>query len=337
MDSEAMSAEEQDATLPSPGAMLKQAREAQQLTVQQIADKLYLKAEQIQAIEGDVIDSGTSLTFAKGYVKLYAKHVGVDETRVIEAFEFYHAIPETPAKLQSFSRKVANQAQDDRWMMVTYAILAVIVAGVVIWWFQQSSDESLFSPITSAIESQDAAQNDGTDNSVETVPETLSPAQPVLSPSSSSNNVDNQTASEPAAADVVSQLSQVSEADTPIDSDDADISTVERDATSGEDEPTLSDSSLDNQSTSLSPADAPVTVVFTFSEDCWVNIEDATGNRIAYGIKNAGYVMTVPGYPPFSVTLGAPQVVSIDYEGERVDMSEFAAGRTARFTLPLQD
>ena len=326
MDSEAISAEEQDATLPSPGAMLKQAREAQQLTVQQIADKLYLKAEQIQAIESDVIDSGTSLTFAKGYVKLYAKHVGVDETRVIEAFEFYHAIPETPAKLQSFSRKVANQAQDDRWMMVTYVILLLIVAGVVVWWYQQPNDD--------AVDDVSLA---------ETIKREAASASVPLNDNASNNNpptndlvINESTDSEPVAGLAESEISDLNDGpgddvnsapSTPVDESNNLTALAEAVQSEGAELPNLAIGTQEGAQ--------PISMVFTFDDDCWVNIKDASGEPIAYGVKQKGRIMEIQGVPPVEVTLGAPDNVRITINGEPVDISSYQNGRTARFALPL--
>lgn len=71
-----------------------------------------------------------------------------------------------------------------------------------------------------------------------------------------------------------------------------------------------------------------------FSENCWVDVTDAEGNRIAYGTKQAGYIMQLTGKAPFVVTLGNPSVVSITFNQQAVDMSALAAGRVAKFTIP---
>ena len=76
-------------------------------------------------------------------------------------------------------------------------------------------------------------------------------------------------------------------------------------------------------------------VVFTFSGDCWVNIYDATGERIAWGVKKSGYVMQISGQAPFSITLGKPELVQIDYNDVPVDMTAFNAGNIAKFSLPM--
>ena len=58
---------------------------------------------------------------------------------------------------------------------------------------------------------------------------------------------------------------------------------------------------------------------------------------LAFGVKKAGYVMTVTGKPPFSVVLGKHSVVSITLDGEAVDVSTFPKNRLAKFTLPLAE
>jgi cytoskeleton protein RodZ len=82
---------------------------------------------------------------------------------------------------------------------------------------------------------------------------------------------------------------------------------------------------------------APVELIFEFSGDCWMNLADATGENIAYGVKVKGRVMPVTGIPPFVVTLGAPEVVKIRYAGERIDMTFLPSGRIAKFDLPLSE
>ncbi len=78
-------------------------------------------------------------------------------------------------------------------------------------------------------------------------------------------------------------------------------------------------------------------VVMHFNEDSWVEIHDGNGDRIAFGVKKAGYVMTVTGPQPFSVVLGKHQVVDITFQGQAVDTSHFAKNRLAKFTLPLSE
>ena len=79
--------EQQETVIQGPGQILKQARERAKLSSQDIADKMKLKRTLIEDIEQDNYDINLSLTFVRGYLKLYAKHVQVDESEILNAFE----------------------------------------------------------------------------------------------------------------------------------------------------------------------------------------------------------------------------------------------------------
>lgn len=291
-----------------PGTLLRQAREQMGLSIQQIATKLHLKAAVIEDIEGDCLDESISVTFSKGYLKLYAKHVAVDEQKIVAAFDNLNTQQKEPAKLQSFSRRVARQASDDRLMLVTYLIVALVVAMVIWWWFQQSSDspnESNLSDMSANAVAQPAAQapSDKEQESVETEEPSADNRLP--------QNLDAQI--------------------TEIPAEDSQVT----------DESTLQTSQLNSEQPieSARVINEPqgtdkIELIFTFTDDCWINIADSTGEAIAYGVKESGRVMTVSGVPPFEITLGAPQVVQISYAGEMVDMSFLPAGQIAKFNLP---
>lgn len=295
---------------PSPGQVLREAREKLGLSQKDIADKLYLKVGIISDIEDNLMDETTSVTFIKGYVRLYAKNVGLKQEEVLTLFEQYHTTPKAPAKLQSFSRRVAKQAHDDRWMMVTYIIALILIGGVVIWWYQQPANDS--------------------------------EQEPVPKPAVVSSSVPSATVTENSNRDAEDDLSATTTSDDAYLSDTStnEASTGDDIAQSDEqpDVIPVSESDLSYEEEDDAETDfAPVNLTFTFQDECWVNVTDASGEAIAYGIKAAGYVMQVSGMPPFEVTLGAPQVVKIDYAGEAVDMSGFDPKRTAKFNLPMQE
>ncbi|GAB0111818.1 RodZ domain-containing protein [Pseudoalteromonas distincta] len=90
-------------------------------------------------------------------------------------------------------------------------------------------------------------------------------------------------------------------------------------------------------SNNLNQDDSASTIVMNFNDESWVEIYDAKGDKVAFGVKKAGYVMTVSGTPPFSVVLGKHDVVSITLNGKPVDISAFPKNRLAKFKLPLAE
>jgi len=75
---------------------------------------------------------------------------------------------------------------------------------------------------------------------------------------------------------------------------------------------------------------------FTFTQDCWVKITDATNAVVAVGIKKAGTSIDVSGVAPLEVILGAPLGVQITYQQQSLDISSYISKDTAKFTLPLE-
>ena len=331
---------QQEENTPSPGAMLKARREKLGLSQQDIADKLFLKSKQINDLENDVIDEKSSVTFTKGYVRNYAKQLGMNSHEVIEAFERYHNQTSVPSseKLQSFSKRVAKQTHDDRWMMVTYVILLLIIAGVVMWWYQQPNDEAVSDvPLTEAVKREAAntpiTSEGGASNGTQLGDSDLS-SDPASS-TSTNNDLLNSNASsidEPVIDEESDEFAQdgsinegaISAPDTDINESNNLTALV---SSNSQSEPNLDIASESDA--------APISMVFTFVDDCWVNIKDASGEAIAYGVKQKGRVMEIQGVPPVEVTLGAPDNVRISVNGETVDISSYQNGKTARFALPL--
>tara|TARA_Y100000296_G_scaffold18221_1_gene21574 strand:- start:581 stop:1657 length:1077 start_codon:yes stop_codon:yes gene_type:complete len=345
---------QQQENAPSPGAMLKARREKLGLSQQDIADKLFLKAQQINDLESDVIDENSSVTFTKGYVRNYAKQLGMNSHEVIEAFERFHNQTSVPSseKLQSFSKRVAKQTHDDRWMMVTYAILLLIIAGVVVWWYQQPSDDAVSElPLNEAVKREAANtpispengaatgdiggansfQGDSSDTSLTQAQDSFQTNNAPYAGSDDAaivgenNDVSDQNNGFTQDGDL--DDGAISAPDTAVDDSNNLTALVNA---SDSDNDLLAEASLDTQADA-----APISMVFTFDDDCWVNIKDGTGEAIAYGVKQKGRVMEIQGVPPVEVTLGAPDNVRISVNGDAVDISPYQNGRTARFVLPL--
>ena len=366
--------------LDSPGLLLAEARRAKQLSTDDVAKRLCLKVNIIEALEKDELLPSISLTFIKGYTRSYAKLLGLDEVHIITLFNDFHA-SETliaPKKMQSFSRKVAKEKNDSRWMLVTYSLIAVVLILIVIWWSQQNSENFFASPSSvPALNSSEAdlpvastteqLQNTSTipsnlnekqtTNSLDSVDSISSngdlagnlPEESILTESLLTETLPTETSSleEPSVAMLTEQnnslesndLNQVEQETIPDfvpDKVQGNIAQVldllENDAPDVESELRLFDDDM-----SASNDVEIVELMFTFSNDCWIKITDATGNDIAYGVKKQGRVMPVSGQPPFSVILGAPASVKVNYAGEPVDISFLPSDRTGRFVLPLQE
>lgn len=315
---------ELDQVSTSVGQQLHKVRQQKQLSVPNIAQKLCLKEHIIYALENDETLSNVAPTFVKGYIRAYAKILGLDGESLVEQYNAAHSEDSRyNAPMISFSRKVARESIDSRWMLVTYGVVAILILMVIIWWYQQTQTNSLVVTSSHPIVQEPSS---GLEPSAH--------LKPLDEPESKENPVsftsETVSESEPAALVPVPLPNKQQEQSAP---DISQVITALENADPDVDGPLLANVNLE---TETSDETTSIELVFTFAEDCWIKVTDATGNDIAYGVKDAGRIMPVSGMPPFSVVLGAPAGVSISYAGTPVDLSGFPYNRTARFNLPLE-
>lgn len=70
-----------------------------------------------------------------------------------------------------------------------------------------------------------------------------------------------------------------------------------------------------------------------FEAEAWVDIKDNTGKTLLKQVNPQGTERWLRGEPPFSLVIGNASSVRLYYEGEEVDLSEFASSDVARLTL----
>ncbi|MBG9992191.1 MULTISPECIES: RodZ domain-containing protein [Pseudoalteromonas] len=156
-------------------------------------------------------------------------------------------------------------------------------------------------------------------------------ATPIEEQTSNINVANSKMSERQAAQPSISEQQQQAEID--------DESLLESQSTSSETStsPEIVKETAPIASNNASQEDASSTIVMNFNGESWVEIYDGEGEKIAFGVKKAGYIMTVSGTPPFSVVLGKHDAVDITLNGEPVDVSAFPQNRLAKFTLPLAE
>lgn len=82
-----MPAQEEPSNMGSAGEQLKQAREANNFSIEVVAEKLYLSKAQIIAIEENNFDYGPGGAYVRGYVRAYATLVGLDADALLTSIE----------------------------------------------------------------------------------------------------------------------------------------------------------------------------------------------------------------------------------------------------------
>ncbi len=328
-DSKQIDELDEDIIVVGPGQILSEARKKLSLTQQQVADKLNFRINLVVDIENDSFDHSLPATFNRGYLRNYAKLVAVDIDEVLAAYDLLGIAEAQRSEMQSFSNLTEKQAEHSRLMWLSYLIAAILFGLMVLWWFQKPADAPLFN-LADGNAKATADDSSGT-NAVKTSVDEVVKGKPIEENSLELLQPGLQTELKPELQEEL--LSSEQQPVSVTQAVDDTIAAVSEKLTN---EVTLVEESEQLNSQQVLPEEVlSSTAVFTFSGDCWVNIYDATGERIAWGVKKSGYVMTVSGKAPLKVTLGKPELAEIVFNGQSIDMSPFNVGNIAKFTLPL--
>ncbi|KII80207.1 RodZ domain-containing protein [Vibrio renipiscarius] len=290
------------------GTILKQKREELGLSQKQIADRLRLRVALIEQIENNHFEADQVATFTRGYLRSYAKVVGVDEDLVLSALDECLGSQPQEQPMKSFSRKTNRERHDSRIMALTWGIVAVIVAISSVWWWQNQQKDV----VEVVIADEPALVASASENAPDIQTESVADAENALATEEPVGEVDSLSPAEPVTTDAVD-----TEINNESDAVQADNATITEEITPP---------AAEIVSTNL--------MTMAFSDDCWIQVKDATGKTLETGIKKAGQTLQVEGKKPYKVILGAPENVSITLASEPVDLSGYTSGKVARFTLP---
>ncbi|MFQ2198017.1 RodZ domain-containing protein [Aeromonas hydrophila] len=301
-----------DSQAVGPGQLLRNAREQLGWTREQVASRIHLRLTLIAAIESDTYDKHTSHTFIRGYLRTYAKLVGIPEETILAAYDKLGLTPPDNIDMQSFSRRSRQQANDSRLKVVTWLVILVLIALSVAWWWQSTARRS------AGDEALAATEMGATSNTPSaTVPPAVDVADPVVAPAISA-----------AAATSVDPVASAAATTLPVDASSAVATTAVASSAATATQPAADTAASE-------PAKVPQ-LKMSFTADCWLDVKDAKGKTLFSGLKKANDELVLEGPEPLKFIIGAPMAVNIEYQGKSIDMSRYNNGRTARLSLPQE-
>ena len=121
-----------------PGAHLRQAREAANISADKIAASLLLGPKTIEALEADSFDRLPAPTFVRGYLRSYARLLGLPAGPILEMYDRHGFQP--PSLALGVAEMPQAHTSDTVVRLVTYAVGAVLVLLVGLWWHSQGGE-----------------------------------------------------------------------------------------------------------------------------------------------------------------------------------------------------
>ena len=312
--------------ITQPGKQLKAMRMEANVSVTELAKALKLRPSQLEALENEQYEKLGPVTFVKGYIKSYGSILGRDVDPILAQFNNMHC-PElhaTPQSMQSFSRRIHKEESDNRLMTFSYAFLVIALGSSRFWWIQNNplSDSQISLPIISGeAPASDSPVSETEEQRLETE------GQPVTA----TDSLQHLNGALEPAPDIASGTSGSEKQNLVADS------TAEAPDTPAQGDSDQTRANLNQQTQTETTEAANISLTMRFDADCWVEVYDGRGEKIVFGVKHPGHLSQVSGLPPFKITLGQPQAVNIELNGEAVDISHFPENKIARFELPFSE
>jgi len=319
-DSAADTNQERQAGLTSVGVTLAAAREEQQRSLESVAADLHLQPEVVRAIENGDEAKLPASTFLRGYVRSYARLLGLDDTSLTAQLPQLSVYRPAPLKRVGMRRSGVSLPRGKRlvWIPALAALAVIIIYGVPAverLWSQRSSE-----PVSGQLQLP-LAGSEASEESSESAESVLLPV-----PDELPVGEDPVRAAEPTEtvqAGVGGELVVQPDADEERQSEPNQTLNVGAEA----------DKEKLSESRETAPqAAGPAVIQLRFLEDSWVEME-ANGRKLVVGTQPAGSERTVRAEPPIQILLGNAPGVEITYRGEVVDISSFQRGKVARLTL----
>lgn len=310
-----------------PGARLRELRISRKLSLEDVAAQLRLDPPRLEALENDAYDRLPGPTFVRGYLRGYARTVGVPAGPLLEAYDRFGY--DTPALIPDITSRPQIRSSDVPVRLVTYVLVGLLAVLVGVWWF--SHREQVAEPRLEPEPVPEVGRS---------LPEAVEEAdRPVVLPPPPAPFVDEP--GEPEALPAPQALPDESEpvllAEDGSEDGPEDGETPQDGAAQTREEvaaPAVATAGEDTaEEVPVEPAVTGTRLEMSFVRDSWVEVRDAEGESLFYGTAKGGDTVDVRGEPPLKVVLGYAHEVEVKYNGRSFDHRPFIDKGLARFTL----
>ncbi|MDF3162772.1 helix-turn-helix domain-containing protein [Pseudomonas proteolytica] len=312
----------------NPGETLRQARESNGWSLEEVALKLNLTTTSLGNLENGAFDKLPGHTFARGYIRAYAKLLGTDQAILVQQFDQFTGTDSQGSNVHGLGRiEEPVRVSHTILRIVSLLLLIAVIGGGFIWWQDQTSLRSK-DLVSNALEHVEVESADGT-TQIHPLdePEDQAVAQ---GEAAAGTNLDLQAAQPPVDAGTESAPAAVAPAPS--------VPATPAPATAAQ-APAAPAPTPVAPTVAAPVAQAPASVAgdgrlqITYVADCWTQVTDGNGKVLFSALKRKGDTLDQVGKPPLTLRLGFARGAQVAYNGQPVDVAPFTSGETARLKL----
>lgn len=124
----------------NPGETLRQARESNGWSLAEVALKLNLTVTSLSNLEAGAFDKLPGHTFARGYIRAYAKLLGMDQTVLVQQFDQSTGTDSQGSNVHALGRiEEPVRVSHTILRIVSLLLLIAVIGGGFVWWQDQTS------------------------------------------------------------------------------------------------------------------------------------------------------------------------------------------------------
>ena len=114
-----------------PGSLLLAQRETLELSLQHVADELNLTMHYVKALESDSYDKLPGDVFVKGYIRSYARLLGLDPEQMLDIYREFttHKL----ARKEEAIKRYARRRMDKNRPWIIFSGVAFVVVAILLW------------------------------------------------------------------------------------------------------------------------------------------------------------------------------------------------------------
>ena len=324
----------------NPGETLRKARESKNLAQAEVAQQLNLTLRALTQVEAGAFDKLPGHTFARGYIRAYAKLLELDQDRLVADFDAYTGTDSAGSSVHALGRiEEPTHLAQSLLRFVSVGLLLGLLAVSFFWWQEQSTRKDSDAAVSRALEHVEVESADGTTEIHpldEPEDQAVADGQAlIVEPASEiAPELAAQTATTAPAADSATSASQPAPVVEPAAAVVAPVAAV----------PAAPVSAALPSVTPVveAPVSAPAPVQaaagqalvnIQFTANCWTQLTDANGKVLFSALKRAGESLELAGKPPLELRLGFARGAQVSYNGQVVDVAPYTSGETARMKL----
>jgi cytoskeleton protein RodZ len=305
------------------GKALAEARQAQGLTLADVAQQLKFMPRQIESLEAERFELLPGPTIARGMVRTYARFLKIDPEPLLQSMTGRVDAPDaTPQLAARFSQPVPFSDHGRRSTVLYLALSAGVlaIAGAVVYEWRHDRMAAPSSVAAADVPASKAARGERKSERAVTPSVAIVEPQAEPVPEPMIPTPAPQAAPKPAPQAAPKPIPQATPKPAPQAA------------------PSLPQESMQPKVAAVDPAapkpsSGPNRLVLRFEQDAWAEVTDAAGRNLVSSLNPAGTERVVRGTPPFNLVIGNAQHVKITYNNREVDLQPYVKVEVARFTI----